>query len=73
MAQFAVYGKRTQPIKAFDGDICGPDKQFAPLDEKGIRTTKKELTNTFATREDAQEWIDNHKFKQGVEVEVRNV
>ena len=74
MPCFAVYGKRTQPIFNYeDKTTIEPDKSFAPLDEFGKRTTKAKLTNVFAEKSDAQEWIDKHKFKEGVVVEIRKV
>ena len=71
---FAVYGKRCLSI--FDTETkktMGLDKSFAPLDEFGVRTTKAKLTNVFAEKSDAQEWIDKHNFKDGVTVEIRKV
>lgn len=74
MPCFAVYGKRTQPIFNYeDKTTIAPDKSFAPLDESGKRTTKAKLTNVFAKKSDAQEWIDKHNFKDGVELEIRKV
>lgn len=74
MSCFAVYGKRCLPI--FDTETketMGPDKSFAPLAEDGTRTTKTKLTNVFAEKSDAQEWIDKHNFKDGVKVEIRKI
>lgn len=74
MPCFAVYGKRTQPIFDYKSKVTiEPDKSFAPLDEFGKRTTKAKLTNVFAEKSDAQEWIDKHEFKEGVVVEIRKV
>lgn len=70
MPCFAVYGKRCKPISNCN---VKPDKSFAPLDEFGRRTTKAKLTNVFAEKADAQEWIDKHSFKSGVELEIRKV
>lgn len=74
MSCFAVYGKRCLPI--FDTETkktIEPDKSFAPLAEDGTRTTKAKLTNVFAEKSDAQEWIDKHNFKDGVKLEIRKV
>ena len=74
MSCFAVYAKRTLPI--FDIETkkaIEPDKSFAPLAEDGTRTTKAKLTNVFAEKSDAQEWIDKHNFKDGVKLEIRKV
>lgn len=71
---FAVYGKRCLSI--FDTETkktIEPDKSFAPLAEDGTRTTKAKLTNVFAEKSDAQEWIDKHNFKDGVKLEIRKV
>lgn len=71
---FAVYAKRTLPIFNIETKkTLGPDKSFAPLDEFGVRTTKAKLTNVFAEKSDAQEWIDKHNFKDGVKLEIRKV
>jgi hypothetical protein len=74
MSCFAVYGKRCLSI--FDTETkktIEPDKSFAPLAEDGTRTTKAKLTNVFAEKSDAQEWIDKHNFKDGVKLEIRKV
>ena len=42
-----------------------------PLNMKGIRTRKQDLKDCFATKEDAQEWIDSHSFRAGVKLEIR--
>lgn len=74
MAVYGIYAKRTQPLFNWETkETMGPDKTFMPLNEKGVRVPKNKLTNTFATKEDAQEWIDTHDFKDGVEVEVRKL
>lgn len=74
MAIYGVYAKRTQPLFNYETkETMGPDKVFMPLNERGVRTPKNKLTHTFATKEDAQEWIDNHNFKDGVIVEVRKL
>lgn len=65
---FFVYGKRTEPDGKF---ILKPDKQFRPLDVLGRRVVKLEDAIEFATREDAQEWVNEHAFKDGVKIEIR--
>ena len=71
---FAVYAKRCLPVfNTETKETMGPDKSFAPLAEDGTRTTKAKLTNVFAEKSDAQEWIDKHSFKDGVKVEIRKV
>ena len=70
---WAVYAKRTELIRTPNGKIIEPDKMFMPIDEKGIRVSKNKLTNVFAEKADAQEWIATHEFKNGVAVEVRKV
>ena len=56
MAEYAIYGKRTG--KPVDGEPIY-DKTFRALDYFGKRVTKLEKAGTYATREDAQEVIDN--------------
>ena len=74
MSCYAVYGKRSLTIfNTETKQTSGPDRAFAPLAEDGTRTTKAKLTNVFAEKSDAQEWIDNHDFKDGVELEIRKV
>lgn len=72
---FAVYGKRCLPTFDYKTNqtTIEPDKSFAPLAEDGTRTSKAKLTNVFAEKNDAQEWIDKHNFKDGVKVEIRKV
>lgn len=71
---FAVYAKRTLPIFNVETKkTIEPDKTFAPVNEFGVRTTKAKLTNVFAEKSDAQEWIDKHDFKDGVKLEIRKV
>lgn len=59
MAQYALYGKRPQ------------DKTFKPLNYAGERVNKKDLKDTFATRQDAQDFLDSKILKPNVEVEIR--
>lgn len=74
MPCFAVYGKRCLPTFNYKtSQTIEPDKSFAPLAEDGTRTTKAKLTNVFAEKSDAQEWIDKHNFKDGVKLEIRKV
>lgn len=69
---YLVYGKRTERwYNADDNTWNDPDKTFMPLNSQGIRTQKKNMNECFATKEDAQEWIDSHKFRAGVELEIR--
>ena len=71
---FAVYGKRCLPTFDYKtNQTIEPDKSFAPLAEDGTRTSKAKLTNVFAEKADAQEWIDKHSFKSGIELEIRKV
>lgn len=65
---YFVYGKRTEPDGKF---ILQPDKQFRPLDVFGRRVTKLEDAIPFVTREEAQEWVNEHSFKDGVKIEIR--
>lgn len=69
---YLVYGKRTERwYNEDDHSWNEPDKQFMPLNMKGIRTRKQDLKDCFATKEDAQEWIDSHSFRAGVKLEIR--
>lgn len=73
MAEFAVYAKRTQPVRGNNGHIISPDNTFKPINSNGVRVAKKDIDITFATKEDAQEWIDSHTFHPGVVTEIRKL
>jgi len=55
---YYVYGKRPE------------DKQFKPLNGKGIRVSKTDA-EVFATREEAKEFIEKRTVKNGCEVSIR--
>lgn len=67
-----VYGKRTQ--RWYDSDKKNwnePDKKFAALNANGQRVTKLNDAFAFATKEDAEQWIKSHDWREGVELEIR--
>lgn len=71
---WAIYGKRTQPITNTEtGEVMGPDTRFAALDYKGIRVSKLENAGTFAEKADAEDYLQQHPVRTGVEVEIRKV
>lgn len=61
MPEFALYGKRPS------------DKTFKPLNYKGIRVNKKDLTDTFASKKDAEEFLASKKLKPNVTIEIRKL
>lgn len=72
MPQYLIYGKRTKPLyDIYTHTTVGPDKTFRALNERGERVNKLEEAFSFATREDAQDFIDSHKHKDGVVFEIR--
>lgn len=71
MAEYLIYGKRTQAWKDKEGHTHEPDKTFRALDIQGCRVTKLDEAFSYATKEDAQERIDKTKLKPGVVLEVR--
>lgn len=71
---YALYGKRSVAIPNTEtGELMGPDKTFRALNEKGVRVNKLEDAFVFYTREDAEEFMNKHTYKPGVEVEIRKV
>ncbi len=74
MGQYLVYGKRTEAIYNTDTHkYMGPDSSFRAINEKGERVTKLDDAFSFATKEDAQDFLNAHKPKQGVVFEIRKV
>lgn len=72
MSQYLIYGKRTEAILNTDTHkFMGPDSSFRALNEKGERVSKLSDAFSFATKEDAQEFLDAHKPKHGVVFEIR--
>lgn len=60
MALYAVYAKKKT------------DKQFKPINDKGLRVTKKDC-EVFTSKEEAQSFIDAHKFLPGVSTDIRKI
>ena len=69
---YVVYGKRTERWYNSDTNQWNePDTNFRALDGRGIRVNKLQDACLYATREDAQEFIDSHSFRDGVKLEIR--
>lgn len=69
---YLIYGKRTKPIKNTEtGEMMGPDTMFRALTYNGVRVSKLADAGSFATKEDAQEWINKKGHKPGVVFEIR--
>ncbi len=72
MSEWLIYGKRTKPWKDKNGRTQQPDKTFRALDSYGRRVTSLDDAFSYATKEDAQERIDNaHPNIEGVVFEIR--
>lgn len=73
MGCFFVYGKRTaeKHWNNYRGCWIPQDKQFRALNANGVRVNKLTEAIPFATKEDAEEFINKHKFLPGVELEIR--
>lgn len=72
MPEYLIYGKRTERIHdKYTGETIPPDKTFRALDAKGIRVNKLENAMSFATKQDAQEFLDSHGHKPGTIFEIR--
>ncbi len=72
---WAIYGKRTLPVKMSDGKTAGPDARFAALDKTGCRVTKLADAALYDTKEEAQAVLDkvlaSGKVPSGVQFELR--
>lgn len=71
---YLIYGKHTK--EWWDGKMRQPpDKTFRAINYKGVRVTKLEDAGSFATREDAQEFLDKHADpkRNDVAFEIRKV
>lgn len=67
-----VYGRRTEPWYNSDTKEWNePDKNFRALNGAGIRVNKLSEACEFATKEDAQQFIDSHSYRDGVKLEIR--
>ena len=73
MPEFLIYGKRSKPWKdPKTGKMHQPDKTFRALDIRGRRVTSLDEAFSYATKEDAQERINNIKHPvDGVIFEIR--
>ncbi len=72
MAEYLIYGKRTERIyDVYSKTWTEPDTTFRALNANGERVTKLKDAFSFATREDAQDFIDNRRPKPGVIFEIR--
>lgn len=70
---YALYGKWVVPHKNEDGETVGLDKQFKPLNKKGMRCTSIRSALLFDTREQAKEILSKIILKDGTKVEIRKV
>lgn len=70
---YALYGKWVIQHKNEDGETVGPDKQFKPLNKKGMRCTSLKWAVLFDTRNQAKEALSKIKLKEGTKVEIRKV
>lgn len=73
MGCYFIYGKRTKERHWNNYRRCWipQDTQFRAINSKGIRVNKLEDAIPFATKEDAEEFLANHKFYEGVITEIR--
>lgn len=72
MSEWLIYAKRTKPWRDKKGIMHQPDKTFKAVDGYGVRVTKLTDAFSYATKEDAQERIDNAKpLIEGVVFEIR--
>ena len=61
MPTYLIYGKHTKEWWNREKRRREPaDKTFRAIDWKGVRVTKLENAASFASKEDAQEYLDKH-------------
>lgn len=71
MPTYLIRGKRTKRwYNEETHQWVEPDKRFAALDYDGKRVTKLENAGTFAEKADAENWINSHKWRDGVELKI---
>lgn len=70
---YALYGKWVVPHKNENGETVDPDKQFKPLNKKGMRCTNIKGAMIFDTREQAKEVLSKIILKEGTKIEIRKV
>lgn len=65
---YFIYAKRTAPEHwdSLHRVMIPQDKQFRAINSNGVRVSKLTEAIEFATREDAQEWMDKKIAAQGV-------
>ena len=74
MPQYLIYGKKTKPLwHDKKRRWVDSDKTFKAINEYGVRVNKLSDAFSFASREDAQEFLNAHKPKDGVIFEIRKV
>lgn len=72
MPEYLIYGKRIQPIYYPTlRESHGPDKTFKALNEYGERVSKLSDAFSFASKEDAQQFLDEHNLRDGCVFEIR--
>lgn len=73
MAEYLIYGKRTKPwYNEKTKEWVEPDKTFRALTATGIRVTKLKNAMSFATKEDAQEFLDQQNiWRDGTVFDIR--
>lgn len=73
---YAIYGKRTQEWYDKDKHILNPpDKTFKALDATGHRVQRLTDAFAFATKQDAQDYLDEHATepRPGTLFEIRPI
>lgn len=70
---FAIYAKMTTPWRDGANQWHDEDKNFRAINGAGCRVTKLADACVFATKEDAEEFIESHSWRNGIKLEVRKL
>lgn len=70
---YAVYGKRSAWRNTETNRMEDPDKTFRALNGYGERVTRLSDAIVFYTKEDAEEWVNSHKFRPEATIEIRKI
>lgn len=71
---YGIWGKRTKAwYDSEEKKWNEPDKVFRALDANGQRVNRLVDAFEFATQEDCEDFISNHTWREGVELDIRKL
>lgn len=68
---YFVYAKMTKPWKDYKDKWHDEDKRFSAIDGAGQQVSRLDKACEFQSREDAQDFIESHNWRDGIKLEIR--